>query len=278
MNILSGFVSDFWVADAQYPWLVASYFGLLGAVLASFGGVLIDRLPHQLEWLEEPDETLSIWGPRSHCNSCQKKLSAVDLVPVLGWLVRWGKCGSCGAPIPKLYPISEFLLAAAFASAYLLAPGLHEAAVLMLFIWCGFVITMLDLRHHWIPAVITTPMLWLGLLCSPLEPDVMQRVIGAAAAGMIIWGAVAIVSVMSRKSMLEMWSGGDVAFLMMAGAWMGPENVIQLIFMAAVIFVVHERAVFYRTGERWVPFGPALSAGLLLQTAAIISGVQIGLF
>ncbi|EPX83997.1 prepilin peptidase [Salipiger mucosus] len=269
---LAGYLTN---ASDHAPWLLLGYLALIGGLLASFGGLVIDRLPHQLEWVDEPDPKLTLWSPRSRCDQCGRRLRILEMVPVLGWFVARGRCGNCLQSVSRVYPLSELGMAVAFPTIFVFVPGTVEALILMLFAWVGFVISMIDLRHHWIPAVITTPMLWLGLLASPFEADVFQRVVGAAAAGGVIWVSFFLVSILTRRPLLDMWSGGDVAFLMMAGAWFGVEAVICLIFLGSVFFICHERTVYYRTGERWVPFGPSLSAAFLIVAALEALGVGL---
>ena len=37
--------------------------------------------------------------PRSHCRLCGRQLNTVDLLPVAGYLVRRGRCATCGTSI-----------------------------------------------------------------------------------------------------------------------------------------------------------------------------------
>jgi leader peptidase (prepilin peptidase)/N-methyltransferase len=66
-----------------YFWLI------IGAVIGSFLNVCIHRLPRGE----------SIVFPPSHCPACGKKLSPLDLVPVISYLFLRGRCRYCGAPI-----------------------------------------------------------------------------------------------------------------------------------------------------------------------------------
>lgn len=92
--------------------LLSALLFLLGASLASFAGLAHHRLrtrPHGQ----------SAWGAlsgRSHCDGCRAQLTALELVPVLGWLIARGRCARCGYHVPAIYPVSE-----AFAGAGLVA-------------------------------------------------------------------------------------------------------------------------------------------------------------
>jgi len=69
--------------------LASALCAALGAALGSFVGLCLDRIPRRQ----------SIVHPPSHCRACQRALAATDLVPVLSYLQRRGRCRYCGAPI-----------------------------------------------------------------------------------------------------------------------------------------------------------------------------------
>ena len=56
--------------------MIHLYFFLVGTVLASFLGLVIDRFPNQ-----------SIISPSSHCDNCKQILKARDLIPILSQLL-----------------------------------------------------------------------------------------------------------------------------------------------------------------------------------------------
>ncbi len=60
-----------------------------------------------------------VTGP-SRCPHCGRRLNAVDLVPVAGYLVRRGRCASCGVRIPARYPMYEAASGALFGVSVLL--------------------------------------------------------------------------------------------------------------------------------------------------------------
>lgn len=90
------------------------YLTVVGAALGSFLHLLGDRLPRG-----EPVTT-----SRSRCRACGRRLTAVDLLPIAGYLVRRGRCASCGAAIPVSCLLAE------------LAAG---ATMLLPILWLGLV-------------------------------------------------------------------------------------------------------------------------------------------
>jgi prepilin signal peptidase PulO-like enzyme (type II secretory pathway) len=76
---------------------LAAYLVLVALIVGSFINLVADRVPRRE----------SIVHPRSHCRSCGRLLNSVDLLPVLGYLVRGGRCATCRAPIGLSSPLVE---------------------------------------------------------------------------------------------------------------------------------------------------------------------------
>lgn len=78
--------------------MIHFYFFLVGSIVASFLGLVVDRFPEQ-----------SILVPSSHCNACGQKLAPRDLVPVLSQLINRLRCRFCQSKIPIRYLILELV-------------------------------------------------------------------------------------------------------------------------------------------------------------------------
>jgi len=72
-------------------------FFILGTFIGSFLNVLIDRIPQ---------EQSVVFG-RSYCDSCKHKLSWIDLIPIVSFIMLNGKCRYCRKKISIYYPIVE---------------------------------------------------------------------------------------------------------------------------------------------------------------------------
>lgn len=73
------------------------YLVLVALLIGSFINLAVDRLPRGE----------SVVTPRSHCRGCGRVLSVVDLLPVAGYLIRCGRCASCGTEIGFMSPLIE---------------------------------------------------------------------------------------------------------------------------------------------------------------------------
>ena len=89
---------------------LGGYLVVVALLLGSFINLAADRLPRGE----------SVVHPRSHCRSCARLLSMWDLLPVAGYLLRRGRCATCGAPIGVSSPVVEALCGAAMLGALLL--------------------------------------------------------------------------------------------------------------------------------------------------------------
>lgn len=119
--------------------VAAGYLALFGLIVGSFINLAADRLPRGE----------SIIRPRSHCRSCGRKLDAVDLIPVLGYFIRMGRCATCGTAIGISSPAVE-AISGACASAPVIVLGLWPGAIVGLSLvaaW-GFVFTALAARRY----------------------------------------------------------------------------------------------------------------------------------
>ena len=89
--------------------MILAYIVLLGLIFGSFLNVCIYRIPK--------NQSLSF--PPSHCTSCNSKIKAYDLIPVLSYICLKGKCRSCSEKISLRYPVIELLTGVLFGALYI---------------------------------------------------------------------------------------------------------------------------------------------------------------
>ncbi|MEK6616570.1 MAG: prepilin peptidase, partial [Bacteroidota bacterium] len=85
----------------------------LGTIVGSFLGVLIHRY--------KKNESGIIFG-RSHCNYCQKKLAAKDLVPLASFILLKGRSRCCNKKIGKEYFFLEIITGILFGLLWIIFP------------------------------------------------------------------------------------------------------------------------------------------------------------
>jgi leader peptidase (prepilin peptidase)/N-methyltransferase len=79
--------------------ILGVYFFVIGAIFGSFMNMLVYRVN-----LGE-----KLFG-RSYCDFSKKPLKAIDLIPILSFIIFKGRCRDCHKKIPLLYPLVEFCL------------------------------------------------------------------------------------------------------------------------------------------------------------------------
>src|SRR5258708_37734623 len=92
---------------------------IFGTVVGSFLGVVIDRLPRGK----------TIVKGRSHCDHCKHTLSALDLIPLVSFLVLRGKCRYCHSSIGWNTFFIECITGLLFVITFLFAQSVFEGEI-----------------------------------------------------------------------------------------------------------------------------------------------------
>lgn len=235
------------------------YIFFVGTILGSFIGLVVDRLPHQLGWIENPKQNWNILFPRSQCNHCCKTIAWHALIPIIGYIINGGKCKNCQSKVPSIYPLAELFLGMALAM-IIHYFGLNSKGILTALLFLSlFFLSWIDINQHWLPAVVTIPLFWLGLLLSPYCDSELARIQGAALGFFLPIIAMWFISYIKRQDIM---AGGDVALMCVAGAWFGIDKMMTYIIASNLIFIAY--SLPYRIkGKIFVPMGPALSLGFI---------------
>ncbi len=230
------------------PFIWIAFSAFVGACFASFGGVLVDRLPHIAAWRINPKPGMSLMTP-SRCDSCKKRVALIPAIPVLGWLIYRGRCSCCGAKVPAVYPVMESV--AAIASAIWAAhfgPTM-EGALGLVALWSCIILAWMDWKEAWLPDRILVPLLMLGLLASPFAPSAMDRIEGCAVSLGAIWLTFAWITWRRGE---DYYAAGDMMFCAMAGAWLGLHPVPVFLIVTCGLYALHY--VFLKARKiAWTP-------------------------
>jgi len=246
-----------WRGDLALSVVMGLGLWVIGASLASFSGLVADRLPGIMGFDEE--DRRGLCSPPSRCDGCGGAIGPLALFPVLGWLACRGRCTRCGNRVSAAYPAVEAAVGAASVLVPPLAGDPSSAAAALVLLWSGVLLSWCDIRHHLLPEAVTVPLVFAGLLLSPFEADPWMRSAGAAAAALTMWLTFAVVS---RLRGVEAFSGGDVALAAAGGAWLGLGGLSGFLAATSISFAAYALPGRMR-GVEWVPMGPALALALL---------------
>ena len=131
--------------------MIDFYFFLVGSILASFLGFVIDRFPEQ-----------SIISPASHCGSCQTRLRPLDLIPILSQVFNRFRCRYCKVRYPVWYALFELGLGLIF---LVYSRGLLSLSQVIL-ITAGLTLGIYDFRHQEYPLLVWIFFHLLLMVCS----------------------------------------------------------------------------------------------------------------
>ena len=116
-------------------------FFVVGTIFGSFYNVVGYRIP----------KGQSLLYPPSHCTNCNHRLSALELIPVLSFLLLGGKCKNCKAKISWFYPIFEFASGILFALSYAVFGLSLDCLLSIVFISMLLIIIISDYQTMTIP-------------------------------------------------------------------------------------------------------------------------------
>ena len=119
--------------------MIDFYFFLVGSILASFLGLVIDRFPEH-----------SIIRPASHCDSCQTRLRPLDLIPIFSQVFNRFCCRYCKAPYSVWYALFELGLGLIF----LLYSWELLSLSQVILITAGLTLGIYDFRHQEYPLLV----------------------------------------------------------------------------------------------------------------------------
>lgn len=237
---------------------------VLGLALGSFVNAFVWRVHKKKDWVSD----------RSECDNCHHKLGALDLIPVVSWLMLRGKCRYCKKPI-KDSPLTELAVPALFVTSYFFWPQPLEGEGLVTFIfWLVFVVgfvalTVFDFRWFLLPNKIVFPLIGLAVLQLAIQfifyDAAVRDLLGAALGMTIISGVFYILHTASKGT----WIGfGDVKLGVILGILAGgPMPAILLLFVASVLGMLFSLRLVVSgkaTRKSYVPFGPFLLAGMVV--------------
>lgn len=237
---------------------------LFGLIVGSFLNVCIYRIPL-------PD--VSIHSPRrSFCPECHETINFYDNIPILSYLLLWGKCRYCKAKISLIYPLVELATGILFSLVFYHFGLTLEFLLALAFIAVLLPISVIDARHYIIPNVIIVTGLILGgvIVCAITyqRADVwylLTRFIGAVAGGLVLWLIAVIGSAVLRKKAM---GGGDIKLMALIGLFLGawPELVMVLAFSAFSGAIVGSALIISGRKSRQspIPYGPFLAGAAVL--------------
>jgi leader peptidase (prepilin peptidase)/N-methyltransferase len=235
--------------------LLAVIFGFIGASLGSFFNVCVDRLPADK----------SIINPPSHCDSCQRRLTLLDNIPIFSYVVLRGRCRTCGARIPLRVFLVELGCGLYLALLVWFKGAGTEFALIAFFSFVLILIGLIDLESQLVLPAVVYPAMAVALI---LDAFVAQRGILNSLEGAGVGAAIILVPALVTQG--GGMGFGDVEIAAFIGLATGFAEVIVGILGGIIlggVVAVLLLATRLKKRKDAIPFGPFLSlaaiAGLL---------------
>lgn len=232
---------------------------ILGLSIGSFLNACIFSIP----------DKKAIIFPVTQCPNCKQRLSAIDWIPLLGYIVNKGKCKHCGTKVSIKYPIVELLTGIILLLLYnkfFISMEFIKYAVLSCLL---IVITFVDLERQEIPDELILFGLIMGLLFNifNIKTDMVPGIIGFILGG----GAFLIIAMLTNGAM----GGGDIKLMAVLGLFLGWKliiivAVISFILGGVVSFILITAKIKGR--KDYIPFGPFIALAAL---AVIFYGIRM---
>lgn len=285
------------------PWLFIAFAVLFGLCAGSFLNVVIHRLPKiftndwrrqameilvewsqeknapaevqslskQLDTLGKPgekDERYSLIVPGSACPSCGHKITALQNIPLLSYLVLGGKCARCKAPISIRYPLVEALCGILGGYVAWHFGPTWAALWAFVYVWSLIALAFIDQASGYLPDDLTLPLIWLGILVSlkgTYGVDIASSVVGAIAGYSFLW---ILAKSWGLVRNVEAMGHGDFKLLAAIGAWTGVNMLLSAVLISSFLGAIAGVILMAVTGQgstAKIRFGPYLSVtGILL--------------
>jgi leader peptidase (prepilin peptidase) / N-methyltransferase len=229
---------------------------IIGAVLGSFINMLIYRLP-----LEE-----SIVWKRSHCTTCNHTLNAIDLIPILSYVLQFSLCRYCKKHIPIRYLIVELLTVFTLGVSWGFLGHSFMFYKLVIFLLALIVIFFIDLDHFIIPDRLSLSLVVLGVFFAVLAEWLYFKqftfilIKDSLLGGIIGFGIFFSLSVFAKWVFKKEALGfGDVKLIAGVGTFWGVKLTLMTAYFSfmfggiiGILLIILKK----RKRTDYIPFGP----------------------
>ena len=289
-------LSSFSAADAG--WLGFIFIVAIGLILGSFLNVVIYRLPLMNERRDlidasillntsvETPERINLLMPGSLCPVCQTHIPIHYNIPLVGYALLRGKCGSCKSAISIRYPIIEFTTTLLVVSTVYVSDNLLYACIDLIPILTLLALVGTDFERGVLPNQLTVPLIFAGLAMVALIPEYATFVqVSDSVIGIVLgFGSLALINAIYRKIRNRDGIGpGDYKLFAALGAWFGWMMLPVLLLVGSLGALAYTVTTSRKQGldyNRAIPLGAFLAlagiaALLIRQTNLNIAWIPV---
>lgn len=229
-------------------------FFLIGLFFGSFYHVVGYRMP----------KGESIVFPPSHCPNCNHRLTPLELIPVLSFLIQGGKCKVCKSKISIFYPIAEILCGLLFMFAYL-SFGLTLDLIIAITLISMLIIVIFSDYYYMIIEDKVLIFFGIILMIEIFFINGFDSLLHSLLSGIISCVVMLLLKVCGDFVFKKESMGwGDIKLMFVIGLVISWQMVIISIPLAAFIALPVSLIILYKNKEHILPFGPFLSLSAII--------------
>lgn len=203
---------------------------------------------------------------RSRCDRCGHVLGPGDLIPVVSYLLRRGRCRYCGGAISPRCLAAEVSGAALFAALGLKFPPGPELVMQLILGSLLLLLSLTDWTARVLPdklllAAAVNRLVFLFLLRQPLGETLGRMALGAFSVSLPL---LILSLVMDRVLKKETMGGGDIKLLFVLGLYLSWMEMVLLLLAGCLLALVWAAVSGKGRAGGELPFGPFLAGAWLL--------------
>lgn len=150
-----------------------------GAIFGSYATLFAYRLPRNESCFGR------YFGKKSRCPNCNSTIITRDLIPLLNWIITFGKCRVCKIKIPRIHFLVELLTTILFVCCYLNF-GFTEKFIINSLISCAMVVILaIDITHKKFNDLALIFLLFFVTINRIIEENTMINIIHSLLIGII---------------------------------------------------------------------------------------------
>lgn len=222
-----------------------------GGALGSFYHVVGYRMPIGENWVSD----------RSRCPGCGHQLTALELMPILSYVIQGGKCRECKMHIKPIYLLSEIVAGLLFVFPVWFY-GFEGFASGHIFVAWAFlsmliIITVSDIYYQ---LILDKVLLFWGVVLIALYAIYPQlSFVNALVSGVVGFVTLYVIGLLGQLLFKkESLGGGDIKLYAVVGFVLGMAPTFLSIFMAAVIALIFI-LVLMKDKTKPLGFGPFIA-------------------
>lgn len=226
-----------------------SLFFIVGLIFGSFFNVIGLRLPKGESFINS----------RSRCPKCHKQLKWYELIPLISYIIQFGKCRNCKKHISIKYLLFELLTGVLFALSYIVFGFDKNLLIAITFISMLIIVIVSDIEYMVIPDEI----ILIGSILIIIEVLIFNgfnSFLHSLFNGILSFGLMYLIKIVGdfifKKESL---GGGDIKLMGMIGLLFNIQTMVVIIFFASFFALPYAIAVLLMKKDPIVPYGPFIS-------------------